>query len=687
MPRILRSAVVGAALCAAVQTASLAWTALARASDTATTRVAESVAGALGESRVVFALALILGVAFGGALAGGAHGLLRWWAARPDSQRPGLWAELGWTVAIVGLWLLGRWCAAPALLAPALPDSHVLDWLASHASPWMFQALMGALALAAVLVGVRRRRITLAALRPRRRTAILLATLAGATALALGSSRALRRQPSGRTNVLILAADSVRTNHLSALGYRRPTTPHLDGLAAQGALFERAMSPIARTTPAWLSILTGRYPHGHGIRHMFPSRALRPRSLPTVPRAFAEAGYRTAVFSDYAGDFFPTFDLGFARQRVPPPLNLRTVFETQAIGRSPLAIAFLAPLPEALRPHALRYLMNNADPERIADEVIAELDGEQPFFTVAFFSAPHVPFASPWPHWRTWAAPDYRGEHRYQYDVAGLSGLARSEAALPAADVAQVVALYDGALRAVDHSMGRILTELSRRGLHRSTLVVFLSDHGENLFEPGQTTLHGKWFRGGDEANRTPLILRGPGVQAGVRVRQSVSLVDLAPTLGELLEVRVPPSDGRSLSPALRGGSLPPFPVFAETGLWLNGGVSPDGLGYPSLLQLLETDERSDGGQIVLAPRFEDVVVAAKHRTVWSDPWKLIYEPTRTGVRVQLYDLSRDPGQTTDLAGQEPGTAARLLRDIRLWMSQDRERRLDPVGHMARVGG
>jgi hypothetical protein len=335
-------------------------------------------------------------------------------------------------------------------------------------------------------------------------------------------------------------------------------------------------------------------------------------------KAARAGGWRTAVTSDYAGDFFAGFDLGFDQQITPPPLGLQTLMERSLLERSPLALAFLGPLPEALRPRAFRHLMTAADPERIADEVIRLVDhGRQPFAVVAFFSATHVPFAARWPHYLRFSSPNYGGPHRFAYDLADLAAMARAEQALSPEDAAQVIGLYDGALSAVDAAVGRILKALERDGLDRSTLVVALADHGENLFEPGQTTLHGKWFRGGDEANRVPVIFRGPGVVAGQRVGQPVSLVDVTPTLSEWFGWPAPPRvEGRSLVPALRGQPLEPRPVFAETGAWLTGKVGEGGMSYPPLHELLDID--TDDGLLIVKPRYEDVVVAAKHRAVWD---------------------------------------------------------------------
>jgi arylsulfatase A-like enzyme len=253
--------------------------------------------------------------------------------------------------------------------------------------------------------------------------------------------------------------------------------------------------------------------------------------------------------------------------------------------------------------------------------------------------------------------------------------MGRAETPLGRRDARQVVDLYDGCLAAVDDGIGQLLRALEQRGIAERTLVAVLADHGENLFEPGQTTLHGKWFRGGDEANRVPFLLRGPGVPTGRRVETPVSLVDLAPTLCTLARLRCPEEmDGRPLTSAF-AGPLEPAPVFAESGEWLTGMADPDGLRYPPLAQLLATDDE-DQGQLIVRPQYEDLMVRAKHRAVWLERWKLVYEPRDSGPRYQLFDLSVDSAQRRDLGADHPA-AQRLIPTLRAWIAQDPERVLD----------
>ncbi|HVJ90371.1 MAG TPA: sulfatase-like hydrolase/transferase [Labilithrix sp.] len=100
-------------------------------------------------------------------------------------------------------------------------------------------------------------------------------------------------------NVLILSADSLRADRLDT---RR--TPNLMKLAARGTRFDRAYVSLPRTFPSWVTILTGRHAHHHGIRSMFPTWEERAKDFDALPARFAKAGYATAVVSDYAGDIF-----------------------------------------------------------------------------------------------------------------------------------------------------------------------------------------------------------------------------------------------------------------------------------------------------------------------------------------------------------------------------------------------
>jgi arylsulfatase A-like enzyme len=656
--------VIGAGIGEAAHFADLAATS-AGATDEATLRITAELAR-LGHETSAFMAAIGLAVA----LASGAIGVvcalgLRWgW---PHLER---WRRLPWVAAATGVTLLSMVLRAfvrqPALLEPSLGGAEgtlarPLAWAASWMAPWMIDGALAAALVAVLALGARRRAVTRRALV---RTACALA------ACSLLSLLPRLWAPRPGATLLILAADSLRPDRMS-----EETAPHLLALARNGVSFDVALSPMASTTPAWVSILTGRYPHAHGIRTMFPRRELRLDWLDTLPRRLDGAGFRTSVVSDYAGDFFPLFDFGFQRARTSPPLTLGLVYQRELVTHSAPALALLNHrLGRALFP-VFRFLMTNADPERLADEVLDELrdSSGKKSLVVAFFSTTHVPFAAPYPWYRRLASPSYGGPHRYLYDVQKLADVTSSDVRLPERDVAQVRRLYDGALEAVDAAIGRILAQLDD-----DTTVVLLADHGENLFEPGNTTFHGKWFRGGDEANRVPLIIAGPSAVRGLHVPEPVSLVDLMPTLLEISGLPAGGLDGVSLAGAVGGGHAPEHDVFAETAVWLNGPPERDGVRYPPLPRLLEADP-DDHFALVLKTRFEDVEVEAKHRMLRRNQMKLLYIPTVDGARWQLYDMRADPRQEHALAAP-PDMQRALLR----FLARDPERELDARQHLVR---
>ncbi len=193
---------------------------------------------------------------------------------------------------------------------------------------------------------------------------------------------------------------------------------------------------------------------------------------------------------------------------------------------------------------------------------------------------------------------------------------------------------YDGEVAWSDELVGRLLTTLRDTQRLDDTLVVVTSDHGEGLGEHGED-VHGYFIY--ETTLRVPLVVRGPGVAAGTRIDGLTRSVDLFPTLLELAGIRtsVPASSGRSLVPALRGERMPEEPSFAE-----------------SLLPLVHFG-------------WSDL------RAVRDGRWKYILAP-----RPELYDLERDPAETTNLVEAEPARAramrAGLEQQLRLEKSAAR---------------
>jgi arylsulfatase A-like enzyme len=405
---------------------------------------------------------------------------------------------------------------------------------------------------------------------------------------------------------------------------------------------------------------------------MFPRWEERARDFDALPARLAKAGYATGVVSDYAGDIFSRIDLGFRSTNVPE-FDFRQLVRQRALEReTPLLPWLHTRLGRAAFP-VLREMNDAADPQMLARDAVRtmrSLEGPAPFFLVVFFSTAHFPYAAPSPFYRRFTDPDYRGRYKYDKPV-GLG----HDAPADEDDERQVRGLYDGAVLAIDDAAQTVLDALSHDGIAGNTVVVVTADHGETLYDHGHGQGHGDHLFG-DEGTHVPLAIVDPRVAApGRRVVSLARDVDIAPTLYELAGVAGPSDlDGRSLRPALQGEPLAPALAYAETGLWFTEdipGLPADWrLPYPGIARLTEVDTQH-GDELVLQRAVRPLTLVAKHRMVRDDRYKLVYAPTRRGVRWALFDTADDPGEERDVAASHPDVVTRLQGDLWTWMRQD----------------
>jgi arylsulfatase A-like enzyme len=520
--------------------------------------------------------------------------------------------------------------------------------------------------------------------RMRRLVSVVRALPAGATAavaalafLVLALPRAGERSahadaaaPAGAPmNVIVLAADSFRADRLTPA-----VAPHLSALANHGTRFDRAYVSLPRTFPSWVTLLTGRHPHHHGVRSMFARWEDRDHPFDAVPSRLRARGYRTAVVSDYAGDIFGRVDLGFDRVDTPD-FDFLVLLRQRALERqTPLLPVLHSRVGRRFFP-TLREMNQAADPamlEADAATALRDLAGSgQPFFLTVFFSTAHFPYAAPAPYYAKYTDPKYRGRFKYHKPV----GLGRDADPTPE-DVQQIRALFDGAVTSIDDAADALLAELDRLGLRERTIVVVTADHGETLFDNGHGQGHGDHLFG-DEGTHVPFVVvdpRKPVPAGGRRDDRIVRDVDLAATLYDLTGTPPPADlDGVSVAPALAGGATPKTFAYAETELWMGDVLGlPDELRlpYPTLAHLTEIDV-AHGHELVLQKELEDVTTVARHRMIRDDRWKLVYVPTREGPRYLLFDTVTDPGEVTDVASTHPAEVERLRGELWRWMLSD----------------
>jgi arylsulfatase A-like enzyme len=338
---------------------------------------------------------------------------------------------------------------------------------------------------------------------------------------------------SRRPNLLLISIDTLRADRLGTYGYARPTSPALDArLGARGVVFENAWSQSPKTTPSHMTMLTSLLPSAHGVG-MWEGQGPAPRlsrRVHTLAELLKNAGYATAAFT--AGAHMHR-DRGFGQG-----------FDVYRHGRMlPRAVEYLRAYPR--RPFFLFFHTYDVHDPYLPPREVAQAFVTEPVPAIEAAIAGITRVAGVWPqaHERFWAPVDPRDPRHVRH----------------------VSDLYDAVIRRMDDRVvTTLLDTLDTLGLAEETLVVFLSDHGEEFQEHGRF-LHESLS---PEVLHVPLILRLPGrLPAGRRVRDPVCLVDVLPTLLDLLGVPAPAvAQGRSLGGLARGDedALPPRPILAE---------------------------------------------------------------------------------------------------------------------------
>jgi arylsulfatase A-like enzyme len=461
-----------------------------------------------------------------------------------------------------------------------------------------------------------------------RSTALRIALAAALLAAACGRGQDAAKRP----NVVVISADTLRFDRLNTYGYRaRTTSSHLDRLAADGIVFETAITASPWTMPAHMSLFTGLSPSAHGM--VTPLASLQaqqqrnevqrlPAERVTLAEALAAQGYRTAAFTG-GGTMDPRigFDQGFSVYRT-------AMFKMgdRSMGEMLAWIRERRPEPFFLFWHTFETHFPYLDPSFLSgvasDEVVR-------------------------------AAGPVLERIRAQLADEGLSDPRLGEAVQAFAQLGLLnrdacEALYTGAVRSVDRWLGVLLDALRAEGVYDDTLVVFMSDHGEEFAEhnPG-IFYNGHGHSMFDELVHIPLVVKLPGsAHAGARVSAPARLIDVYPTVLDVLGL--PPGA------AIEGESLRPLwehPDHAGTRTAL---VEATAFGYE--LKALRTPRRK---YIV---GVDDATVAREGRQ---------YVPEEPEIR-WLFDLAKDPKETasvmappvSDAIAEEANLLHRMLRAL-----------------------
>jgi len=403
----------------------------------------------------------------------------------------------------------------------------------------------------------------------------------------------LRRSLAG-VNVVYVVLDAARARQFGCYGYPRATTPEIDRIAAEGVVFEHAFTPAVYTLGAMASVWTSQYPDRHHAQVSYADRL--PAGRLTLSEALGALGVKSAgfVLNPMAGKA-----LGFDR------------------GFGEFVEVFSAAPESGSRGEGLRRVFPQW------------LSGRPPgrFFAYVHFREPHFPY-DPGAPFSTQFGPDAPLTREQRRDKGWYTDVNQKRVRATPEEIAHLVRLYDGNLAYVDREVGLLRKALEQTGLWERTVLIVSADHGEQLHEHGYIS-HSAQVH--EESIRIPLVLRFPAGlgPTGVRVKELVDLLDLAPTVMDVFGLQ---GQG-SWEKAFQGQSLLPV-IFGARG-------------KPAVLS----------------------------RTVWDRPvyalrdlrFKYIHD-TRTG-QGRLFDLERDPREMRAIQAADPLRAAYYRESVEQWVA------------------
>ena len=423
-------------------------------------------------------------------------------------------------------------------------------------------------------------------------------------------------KPAPKVPVIVYLVDTLRADHLGIYGYDRATSPTIDALARDSVVFENAYATAPWTLPSVASLFTSTFPCEHRV---LTARTRLNKSFPTLAAILADQGYLTAsIFNNiWVGP-----DFGLAQGFVITTERGRFV-NNRAVDTAPV-IDVAGDMPLFLYIHTLEP----HDTHWISPEGPLSIDAYfEPMEYVDLDRRMHLKavkdeFVDIIVNWNTHQPADRSSKTLRQTELMRLLE----------DDSENMIHLYDASVRIADDYLAYFVELLKAKDIWDNAIVVFLSDHGEEIGE------HGGWFHGQsvyEELMRIPLIVHFPeGQYAGRRVTEPVSIVDVMPTILDYLDLS-------EFCPNCRGESL---------------------------LDLLERDNPGARAsqRAVLMFRADDVNYYGSHEkkrgrynvALRSQNWKVILNLDPQSL--ELFNLVEDPGETADVGATETEIATDL---------------------------
>ncbi|QKJ32628.1 sulfatase [Mucilaginibacter mali] len=444
----------------------------------------------------------------------------------------------------------------------------------------------------------------------------IVAAVAVLATLALSFTK--KKQADGRPNILLIVSED-HGPHLSCYGDKVIQTPNLDQIAKDGFLFKNAYVTESVCSPSRSSILSGLYPHQSGHLGLTTHGFHYVGQVTTIYQILKKAGYRTGMIG---------------KLHVMPD----TIFP---IDYHPITD------PNYNKKGLIRY-------SEYADKFMAA--GNEPFFLMVNFPDTHWPFQN-----QVEGRPKkvLTPEEVVSFPYIGFDNQRIRE---------YTASLYNCMAR-LDECVGELMAKLHGSGKERNTLVIFLSDHGDEM-------ARGK-FDNYEASNKVPFMVSWPGkISTGITSDALISSVDIMPTILDVAGLPVPPGlTGKSLMPLFKNPAMP-FREYLftekncdETDMYFPRRAVRDKR-YKVIYSLLDTKNRAadkytaekHGDAIAGSPTFSELANATASIQKMYNDW---LHP----AKAQLYDLEKDPWEFNDLSA-DPKYAAikqRLLNQIFKW--------------------
>lgn len=452
-----------------------------------------------------------------------------------------------------------------------------------------------------------------------------------------------------RPNVILIGLDSLRPDFTGYLGTRKVPTPNIDDFMRQAAVFTNAYSPLARTYPSWVSVLTAKYPKHHDARNnlVYPSPEI---TKDTIAKHFQAAGYETIYATDEKR--FSNITTAFGFDRVLGPSMGVNDFLLGGLTDFPMSnLLVKLPISRFLFPfnYGNRAAHITYEPDQFINLIRAGLRqrSDKPLFFSVHLCLAHWPF--------TWARDGQRPNdymaNQYRKSVMG-----------------------------VDQQLGQLMQVLKANGLLENSIVVMLSDHGTGLGIPGDRILSRKTYVGDEKqlklvpknklstapqfsTNQHDYTIntsygqgtnimsmaqyhvlmafkRYGGVMPVRQFNQPVLLVDIGPTLLDMLSLQpMNNADGLSLKTAFGENATPiaSRPLYLETGDSMTE-IETDHIYIEKVIkhQIGIYTVNPNDGLLMIDPPAAEAIIKNKQLAVMQGDWMLAHFPARKERKMQL---------------------------------------------------